>query len=76
MIQKIQNLNCGTFNNFQWSNTTPYFHNGVNILLGWNGSGKTIVSRMLRAYENNKIEGRDKINGATFSVEFSEGTKK
>lgn len=75
-LTKIQSLNFGTFKNFQWSNTTPNFHNGVNVLLGWNGSGKTIISRMLRAYEKGGIEARDKINGATFSVAFSTGTKK
>ena len=75
-VKKIQNLNFGTFKKFQWSNTTLDFHNSVNILLGWNGSGKTIVSRMLRAYETGKIKDQDKINGATFSVGFSTGTKK
>lgn len=75
-VRKIQNINIGTFKNFQWDNDIPNFHDRVNILLGWNGSGKTIISRLLRAYEKSKIEPQDKISGAIFSVVFDTGTKK
>ncbi len=75
-IKKIQNINCGVFKTFQWDNSIPSFHDGVNILLGWNGAGKTIFSRLLRAYEKGEIETKDKINGATFSVLFDTGIKK
>jgi len=75
-ITKIQNVNCGIFKDFQWDNNVPSFHDGVNILLGWNGTGKTIISRLLRAYEKGKIESQDKISGATFSVAFGTERKK
>lgn len=75
-ITKIKSLDFNVFKDFQWSNTTPDFHDGVNIFLGWNGSGKTILSRTLRSYEKGVIEEQDKINGATFSIEFSTGVKK
>jgi len=75
-IKKIQSINFGTFRNFQWETTVPEFHDKVNILLGWNGSGKTIISRILRSYEKGIIETGSKINGATFSVGFDVGSKK
>ena len=50
-VKKIQSINFGTFRNFQWNGVIPEFHDKVNILLGWNGSGKTIISRLLRSYE-------------------------
>ncbi len=74
-IKKIKNINCGVFKNYQWNNDILDFHKGVNVLLGWNGSGKTIFSRLLRAYEKGQIEEKDRINGATFSVLFDIGTK-
>lgn len=76
MIKKIRNINFGIFKNFQWSDATPDFHSGVNILLGWNGSGKTIISRMIRAYQKGVIEDNDKIKGAVFSIEFDGEIKK
>ena len=75
-VKKIKNINCGVFKHYQWDNDILDFHEGVNILLGWNGSGKTIFSRIFRAYEKGQIEEKDKINGATFSTIFDTGIKK
>ncbi len=73
-IRKIKDVNFRVFKNFQWDETVPEFHDKANILLGWNGSGKTIISRVLRSYEKGVIA--DKINGATFTVGFDVDTKK
>ena len=51
-------------------------HYKVNILLGWNGSGKTIISRIFRSYEKGIIETESKIKGATFTTGFDAGSKK
>jgi len=75
-IKKVQSINFGTFRNFQWDTTVPEFHDKVNILLGWNGSGKTIISRIFRSYEKGIIETESKINGATFTTGFDAGSKK
>jgi wobble nucleotide-excising tRNase len=75
-IKKIQNINCGTFKNFSWDTAVGDFHERVNIILGWNGSGKTIISRIIRSYEKELIDPEDKISGATFTTIFDSSTKK
>ncbi|MCE9628774.1 MAG: AAA family ATPase [Candidatus Vogelbacteria bacterium] len=75
-IKKIQNIKCGAFKNFIWDATVGDFHDKVNIILGWNGSGKTIVSRIIRSYEKGIINSEDKINGAQFTTQFDTGAKK
>jgi wobble nucleotide-excising tRNase len=73
-IKKIQSINFGTFKSFQW--TVPEFHDRVNVLLGWNGCGKTIISRILRSFEKGIIENGSRIDGATFTIGFDNGSKK
>ena len=75
-VTKLENINFGSFKNFQWDRDVPEFHNKVNVLLGWNGCGKTIISRILRSYEKGIINSEDKISGATFAIGFKEGTRK
>lgn len=75
-IKKVQNINFGPFRNFQWDPSIKSFHDKVNVLLGWNGSGKTIISRAFRSYEKGEITKEDKIFGASFSVSFDVGSKK
>ncbi len=75
-VKKIQSINFGTFKSFQWNGAVPEFHDKVNILLGWNGCGKTIISRLLRSYEKGVIETGGRIDGATFTVGFDTGSKK
>jgi len=75
-IKKIQHINCGTFRKFSWDTAVGDFHDKVNIVLGWNGSGKTIISRVIRSYEKGVIDVEDKINGAHFTTQFDTGSKK
>ena len=75
-VKKIQSINCGSFKNFQWDATVKDLHDKVSVILGWNGSGKTIISRILRAYEKGTIDPKDKINNATFAAGFDSGLKK
>lgn len=41
-VTKLENINFGSFKNFQWDRAVPEFHNKVNVLPGWNGCGKKI----------------------------------
>ena len=75
-LKKIEKINCGSFDSFQWDNNVPIFHDSVNIILGWNGSGKTIFSRLLNTYEKGSLVAEDNIFGATYTVEFDSATKK
>ena len=51
MITKIAKLNnFGIFQNFQWKNEIPGFKK-LNLIYGWNRSGKTTASRCFSACE-------------------------
>ena len=51
LIEKIQRLkHPGTLSDFRWPSEMPKFAR-YNSIYGWNGSGKTIISRLLRAVE-------------------------
>lgn len=50
-IRKIIRLrNGGIFRDFQWPTDLPEFGR-YNLIYGWNGTGKTTISRILRALE-------------------------
>ncbi len=65
----------GPFKNFSWpSADVRDFNEKINVILGWNGTGKTIISRILRSFELEEIH--KKIDGAEFSVEFNDASVK
>lgn len=49
-VNKISKLNTATYNNYTWPEGLESFSD-TNILLGWNGSGKTVVSRIFKHLE-------------------------
>jgi len=52
-INKIRDV--GILQNFDYSKLdSPYF-NDINLIFGWNGTGKTTLSRVLRCYELGKV---------------------
>ena len=51
-LHKIKNLEYASFKDFKWDKNIPDFHD-VNIILGWNGSGKTTIANVLRSLEKN-----------------------
>lgn len=67
-IQKVEKLNHARFRNFSWDTNLTPFCDGVNILFGWNGSGKTTFSKVLRGVENENTE-----NGCTFKIKTDSG---
>ena len=51
IIERIQSLkHPGTLSNFRWPSEMPNLGR-YNLIYGWNGSGKTIISRLFRAVE-------------------------
>ena len=74
LIEKIQKLeHPGTLRNFRWPPNMPSFGR-YNLIYGWNGSGKTTISRLFQALEMQKpaefdvdlsINGRT-VNGSDF----------
>ena len=74
LIEKIQKLDHpGTLRNFRWPPNMPSFGR-YNLIYGWNGSGKTTISRLFQALEMQKpaefdvdlsIKGRN-VNGSDF----------
>ena len=50
-IQRIDRLrNHGIFRDFTWPTDLPHFAN-YNVIYGWNGTGKTTISRIFRDLE-------------------------
>lgn len=50
-IHRISSLkNCGIFRNFAWPSDLPDLGQ-FNLIYGWNGTGKTTLSRVLRCLE-------------------------
>jgi len=51
-IKKINKIkDAGILQNFDCSNLAPPNFNDINLIFGWNGTGKTMLSRVFRCYE-------------------------
>lgn len=79
MIKKIAEIkNLAVFNDFAWdksvldSNDRPMTFEKINIIYGRNYSGKTTLSRIMRAMETGGIS--DKYENPGFLVSFDDGT--
>ena len=69
VISKIPRLRTpGVFNNFSWPADLPEFAR-FNLIYGWNGSGKTTISRMFRALELGTPPGDSEV---TFTIDGRE----
>ena len=80
MIIKIQNIkNLAVFRDFDWDKSVLDKDGNVlefkqiNILYGRNYSGKTTLSRILKAIENGKIS--DKFENPAFTVNFKDNSE-
>lgn len=75
MVMKIKKLtqinNFGSFKNFEWSDELQEL-NKYNFFYGWNYSGKTTISRILRCLEKGTLH-RD-FSKAKFEIETNSGT--
>jgi wobble nucleotide-excising tRNase len=79
LIKKISSIkNLAVFNDFEWDRSVlgtdgrPIQFEKMNILYGRNYSGKTTLSRILRAMETGEIS--DKYENPSFTVSFNDGT--
>lgn len=79
-IKKISYIkNMATFKNFNWDSALRDNSNNVinfaetNIFYGRNGSGKTTISRILRALETGRLS--DKYFSPEFCVEFDDSSQ-
>ena len=71
MIQKIKKIkNFGVFDNYQISNDLPDFKK-YNLIYGWNTSGKTTLSRILRCFELQEIN--NDFPQAVFQLQIDSG---
>lgn len=61
-ISKIKSLRI--FKDFSWPDLLPQFKD-YNLIYGWNGSGKTILSNIFRDLEHNRIS----VTGSAFDIE-------
>ena len=51
MIKKIKKIkNLGVFSSYQWDSTLPDFER-YNLFYGWNGTGKTTLSKLFASLE-------------------------
>lgn len=66
-ITKLSIRNFGVFQDFVWTHDLSLF-NRYNLIYGWNGSGKTLISRVFAALE----EGR-KLDAGSAVLELSTG---
>ena len=77
MIKKISKiLNLGIFYDYQWDSNLPEFKR-FNLIYGWNGSGKTILSQLLAALESGKTETHPELEYKiqSDSGEFTQNTE-
>ena len=79
MIKKIATIkNLAVFKDFDWDSIVrdrdnrPVYFKPLNIIYGRNYSGKTTISRILRALETGELS--DKYTNPAFKVEFIDGT--
>lgn len=69
-LTKIRNY--GIFKKFDWNESLPTFSTH-NLIYGWNYSGKTTLSRILRSFETGK-KHPDYLS-ATYEIELKDGAK-
>lgn len=67
MINKIKSINCASYKNYTWENSLENFKN-INIFYGHNGAGKTMLSRIMRCFEQQKLH--QDYEKMTFEIEF------
>ena len=67
MINKIKSINCASYKNYTWGNSLENFKN-INIFYGHNGTGKTMLSRVMRCFEQQKLN--QDYEEMTFEIEF------
>ena len=69
LVNRISRLrDCGIFRNFNWPSDLPDFGQ-YNVIYGWNGTGKTTISRLFRDLE---VRRAPKIGEAVLRINGNE----
>lgn len=55
-ITRISQIDSATFRAYKWDPTKAPDFKRVNLVLGWNGSGKTVVSKIINSLETTSAE--------------------
>lgn len=70
MIKRIKAIqNFGIYRDFRWNNSLPEFAK-LNLIYGWNYSGKTTLSRIFQAFEHRKLS--TEYYATTFEIELED----
>jgi len=76
MIKKIKQIkNIAVFKDFEWTNEIPEFKK-FNAFYGWNGSGKTTITRLLSVFEKTDLGKIELEDDSIFTIETDSGTLK
>jgi len=85
IIKKITKIkNTGILHDFNWSNlkitmennTTNLDFKKINMIFGWNGTGKTTLSRVLRNFELGKVcKKLEKYKNSEYEIELTDDSK-
>ena len=68
-IKKVRKIkDYRVFRDFSWPASLPEFKD-FNLVYGWNGSGKTILSNIFRDIERNHVS----VEGSDFHIETENG---
>jgi wobble nucleotide-excising tRNase len=68
-INKIRKIKgCRIFRDFSWPDPLPEFKN-FNLIYGWNGTGKTVLSNIFRDLEQKRLS----VEGSEFDIETENG---
>lgn len=84
IIKKIIKIkNTGILQDFNWSNLKISTEDArdldfkeINLIFGWNGTGKTTLSRVLRNFELGKVcKKLEKYENSQYEIELANGSK-
>lgn len=77
MIKKIKNIkNIAVFNDFTWDKEVLPDFKKYNAFYGWNGTGKTIITRIFSAFENAELVNLELEDDSTVIIETDSSTLK
>jgi wobble nucleotide-excising tRNase len=76
MIKKIVKIkNIGIFRDFNWNSSIPEFKK-YNAFYGWNGTGKTTITRLLSIFEKNNLGKIELEDDSVLIIETENGVLK
>lgn len=69
MITRISKINkIGLFKDFKWNESNTADFTKYNVFYGWNGSGKTTISRIFDCHSKGDVNSLNFKDGSTFTL--------